>query len=299
MDVINVGSLNIDCVYQIPHFVEPGETLPTRSFHQNVGGKGLNQSIALARAGAQVTHVGAIGEDGGSLWQYLKANHVNTDKLLQLPGASGHAIIQVSPQGQNAIIIHPGTNEALTLENIQAAFTHFNDAKAVLCQNETSCVPATLSLAKSLGYQVFYNPAPMLPDVKNYPLHDVDVLILNEIEALALTEQPTPDQQLRVLFERWPHLMIILTMGGQGVMLGKDGHKQHFNAVWVDHVVDTTAAGDTFIGFFMAHYLKTRNAAEAIQHGMKAASICITQSGAACSIPKLEEVVGSSAEASL
>jgi ribokinase len=279
MDVINIGSLNLDWVYQVPHFVQPGETLSAHAFNEYVGGKGLNQSIALARAGCAVAHVGAIGHNGDLLLQALKADGVNTDFVTLLDGPSGHAIIQVSPQGENAIVLFPGSNEKLTINQIKQALTHFSDAKSVLLQNETNASADIMHLAKEAGKILFYNPAPMLPRVNELPLHLVDVLILNETEAEKL--------HCESLIAKHPDLIVVITEGEKGVTVLTHGKSEHYPAVHVERVIDTTAAGDTFIGYFMAEYLQTQNIPRAVSLATRAASLCIQQAGAAQSIPKL------------
>lgn len=271
MDIINVGSLNLDWVYQVPHFVQPGETLSAISFNEYVGGKGLNQSIALARAGCQVAHVGAIGHNGKILRDALKAEDINTDFITQLDAPSGHAIIQISPQGENAIVIFPGSNHQLTVRQIEKAISAFPDAKAVLLQNETNALADIMRLAKQAGKMLFYNPAPVLPNIAQLPLDLVDVLILNEIEAQSL--QPKNNK------------ITLLTQGAEGVTVMMNGSSMHYPALPVQRVVDTTAAGDTFIGFFMAEYLHTHDIAASVNLATRAASLCIQQAGAAQSIP--------------
>jgi ribokinase len=277
MDVINFGSLNLDWVYRVPHFVQPGETLSAYTLDEYIGGKGLNQSVALARAGCSVAHVGAIGHNGEPLIQALIADHINTDFVTRLEGPSGHAIIQISPEGENAIVLFPGTNQQLTHTQITQALAAFPDAKAVLLQNETNGLADIMQLAKQAGKCLIYNPAPSLSNYQTLPLHLIDVLILNEIEAV---DFPAQSQAITVL-----------TQGAQGVTVTHQGKATHFPAVPVERVVDTTAAGDTFIGFFIAQYLNNHNIAQAVSIATRAASICITQAGASQSIPSLSAVI--------
>lgn len=285
MDVINVGSLNLDFVYQVEHFAVPGETQSARQFDLHIGGKGLNQSIALARAGVNVAHVGAIGSDGDILRDTLKQNNVDASFVRLSEERSGHAIIQVVRTGQNAIIIHGGANKTLTQPQLEEALNHFRP-KALVLQNETNLMNETLQLARQRGLKIFYNPAPLLPTTHTFALQAVDVLIVNEIEAHALTHESLPEQQLEGLRARChPGTLCVLTMGSQGVWVLDQGKPRHFNAYPVERVVDTTAAGDTFIGFFMAGMLKGFSVEKAIDQGIKAASICITRPGAYASIP--------------
>lgn len=288
MDVINVGSLNIDLVYEVPHFVSPGETTAATHFSRHVGGKGLNQSIALARAGLGVMHVGAVGEDGDCLLNMLEDAGVDTSAVQQLSGASGHASIQVTPQGQNAIIIHAGTNASLNKNNIDDALAH-SDAKALLIQNETNLVPYAIRAAKQRGMKVFYNPAPMLPEVLGYPIDAVDVLIVNEHEAQQLTRKDNPADQLKAMRDQWPHLTVVMTRGAEGVIVCDNTATQTYPAIPVALIKDTTGAGDTFIGYFIAACLQGCDLGEAAQQGMRAASLCISRSGASESIPTRKE----------
>lgn len=285
MDVINVGSLNLDFVYQVEHFAVPGETQSVQEFHLHIGGKGLNQSIALARAGLSVAHVGAIGSDGEILRDTLKQNDVDISYVRLSEERSGHAIIQVIRTGQNAIIIHGGANKTLSVSQLEDALNHFRP-KALILQNETNLINETLLLAKQRGLKIFYNPAPLLPDTHAFALSAVDVLIVNETEAHALTHESNPEKQLEGLRKRCHRgTLCVLTMGAQGVWVLNGNKPQHFNAHPVERVVDTTAAGDTFIGFFMAGLLKQFSLEKAIEQGMRAASICITRPGAYASIP--------------
>lgn len=288
MDVINIGSLNIDLVYELPHFVQPGETRAATHFSRHVGGKGLNQSIALARAGLAVLHIGAVGEDGACLLDMLEASGVDTSAVKRLPGASGHASIQVTPQGQNAIIIHAGTNAALTKKDIDDTLDQIT-AKAFLIQNETNLVPYAILAAKQRGLTVFYNPAPMLPEVLGYPMDAVDVLIVNETEAQHLTGQDNPADQLKAMCDQWPYITVVMTRGAEGVIVCDNKNAHMYPAVPVSVIKDTTAAGDTFIGYFIAAYLAGCDLSEAAQQGMRAASLCISRAGAAESIPTRRE----------
>jgi ribokinase len=276
MDIINVGSLNLDWVYQVPHFVRPGETIAALAYNEYLGGKGLNQSIALARAGAQVAHVGAVGSNGAALREALIAEGIHADFVKTLDGPSGHAIIQISPEGENAIVLFPGTNQQLSLEQITQAIQAFPEAKIVLLQNETNHLAEIMQLAKQAGKLVAYNPAPVVPNLAQLPLHLVDILILNEIEAKSLFEHYAPR----------PEVIIVKTLGANGVSITTQEKTQHLPAFPVKQVIDTTAAGDTFIGYFLAEYLQTEDISGAAQLATQAASHCIQHAGAMQSIPK-------------
>ena len=185
MKVLNIGSLNIDRVYGVNHFVKPGETIKTRTYAEACGGKGLNQSIALARSGAEVHHVGAVGADGGMLLDVLKASGVHTEGTKSLSGASGHAVIQVDQNGQNNIIICGGANDSVSKEMIDEAVKEVEEGDIVLLQNEISNVGYAAETAKKAGAKVALNPSPINENLKTIPMNLVDYFILNEIEGMS------------------------------------------------------------------------------------------------------------------
>jgi ribokinase len=285
--------LNIDHFYQVDHFVQPGETINSGIYRQACGGKGLNQSIALAHAGSQVFHAGKIGWDGKALTDCLEAAGINTqyvEKDEYKP--SGHAIIQVNKEGQNSIIIHGGTNRAIQKENIKRTLGFFKSGDILLLQNEVSEIPRMIDLAKNQGMSVFFNPAPMDEKVLEYPLDKVDYFFVNEIEGAELTMATNPDAIIKAMRKQFPRSATILTLGENGVIYADPLIKIFFPAVNVKPV-DTTAAGDTFIGFFIAELIKGQSINSCLEIATRAAAICVTRHGAADSIPLLEEVVPS------
>ena len=287
--VINFGSINIDHVYQVGHLVEPGETLAADSYHVFPGGKGLNQSIALARAGANVTHVGKIGQDGLWLRAYLKERSVNTTLVSVSSKATGHAMIQVSQTGENSIIIHGGANRDLDPILNADAFTHVSAGDFLLLQNETNAIADIINTGHSNGLTVVFNPAPMDKAVVDYPLEKVDWLIVNQTEGEMLTGKSGTGEILRELRLRFPKTKFVLTLGAKGLMYVDADHQIDLPAYHID-VVDTTGAGDTFIGFFLAALVKEKELAAALEEASAAAAICAAHKGAACSIPDFEEV---------
>lgn len=287
--VFNLGSINIDHVYQVPHFVRPGETLASSGYARHAGGKGYNQSFALARGGATVHHLGAIGPDGASLRDALATVGVNVASLHTVAEPTGHALIQIARGGENAILLHPGANHALTVADIRAALAEARPGDWFLTQNETSVVPEALVLAKQAGLRLALNPAPLTPDVAAWPLDLVDLLVVNETEGAALSGQTEPDAILATLRARHPGMLIVLTLGADGVRyVGPDGCGT-LPAVRVQ-VVDTTAAGDTFIGFLLAQLAGGSALDPALTLATQAAALAVTRPGAASSIPTLEEV---------
>lgn len=288
MRILNLGSVNIDHVYQVDHFVRPGETLGSLGYHIYAGGKGFNQSIALGRAGADVRHAGKIGRDGEWLRQPLHASGVGTDQLQVCEHPTGHAIIQVAPSGENSIILHGGANQTVEESDIVQALAACSPEDILLLQNEISCVPEAMAEAHRKGLYVVFNPAPMSPDVLDYPLECVNLFILNETEAEGMTGSSQLDEIRRIMCERYPRSATVLTLGRKGAIFF-DQHTMHQESAMEVQAVDTTAAGDTFIGFFLAEWMRSHDAAAAMARGCRAAALCVQRAGASDSIPTKEE----------
>jgi ribokinase len=290
MHILNIGSINIDHVYRVDHFVRPGETLSSPDYQTFAGGKGFNQSIALARAGAPTRHVGSVGRDAAWLLERLKGEGVDITQVKTTDAPTGHAIIQVVPTGENAIVLHSGANASLSTEDIAHALSSCSDGDILLLQNETSSVADAIRLGKRNGLKVVFNPAPMSPAVRDCPLQDVDLFILNETEAEGLTGQNTPETVHAAMRDLFPGSTAVLTMGQKGAAyLDADGILHH--AAIDVQAVDTTAAGDTFIGYFLAELMRTGAPDKALALGCHAAAVCVTRQGASDSIPFLNEVV--------
>lgn len=288
--ILNFGSINVDFVYQVDHFVRPGETIASIGFSKGAGGKGFNQSIALARAGATVSHGGRIGLDSAWLRDRLTSEGVETSALLPTEIPAGHAIIQVDRSGQNSILLHPGANHAVAPADLPEVFKAVEPGDWFLTQNETSCVPESISAAHEKGLTVCFNPAPMNTAVDSYPLEIVDWLILNETEGEALTGETAPSAILRSLRKHSPKAHLVFTLGADGVWCEPPGGKPIFTAAHKAKAVDTTAAGDTFIGYLLAATMRGTPLIEALGLAAKAAAIAVTRPGAADSIPHLHEV---------
>jgi len=288
--LLNLGSLNLDHVYQVPHFVAPGETLSATTFSTGAGGKGFNQSIALARAGVHVAHIGCLGRDAAWLREKLASEKVDVTRLSLVPSAPGHAIIQVNASGQNSILLFPGANHALNAEALPNCFAGLSAEDWFLTQNETSCVPEALLYARSLGMTVCFNPAPMDASVRDYPLEEVDYLIVNETEGAALTGSERPETILAALRQRCPRASIVLTLGSAGVCCAPPAGATMHVPTHPVKAVDTTAAGDTFIGYFIAALMQQQSLDSALHHGCRAAALSVTRPGAADSIPFLHEL---------
>ncbi len=290
MKILNFGSMNIDYVYSVDHFVLPGETLSADSMQIYPGGKGLNQSIAIARAGGSVIHAGRYGQGGAFLRDLLHEDGVDTSNLESMEVSNGHAIIQVDAQGENCILLFGGTNEMIDEDFVDDVLAKAHGDEIVLFQNEISSISYAMKKAKESGCTIAFNPAPMNDKVLAYPLSLVDILVVNQTEGEVLSGQKTPETILDALKEAYPETKIILTLGSKGAWFTYKDTTFHVPACTVEKAVDTTAAGDTFIGYYLAHISKGFCDKEALELATKAASICVTREGAAVSIPNNNEL---------
>ncbi len=287
--VLNLGSLNLDYVYHVDHIVLPGETIDAADVQTNCGGKGLNQSIALARAGAQVFHAGMIGEDGGALLDACRDTGVDVGLVRTVEGRTGHAIIQVDRLGQNSIVLFGGANRALTASYIEEALEGFGPDDVIVLQNEVNMLPQIIEAASTRGLRIVLNPSPFDDRIAECDLSRVWLFFVNEVEGAQLTGKTDADEILSELSRMFPAANIVLTLGSQGAIALVDGVRFEQPAVPCE-VVDTTAAGDTFTGFFLAEYLRSGDAARALLTAAHASSIAVSRPGAAPSVPTLAEV---------
>ncbi len=287
--VLNLGSLNVDRVFRVSHLVRPGETIGSRSLREFAGGKGANQSIALARAGVRVAHCGSVGPDGQWLLETLAADGVDTRMISTSSLPTGQAMIQVADDGQNAIVLLGGANREITSAQIDAALDRCNASRVVLTQNETSGVPYLIEQASRRGFSVVFNPAPCTADVLDYPLTQVALLMLNESEGELISGSSSPEGMLTALRQRLPTIEVVLTLGSAGAIYA--GHQGTIRVPAAPaQVVDTTAAGDTFIGYFLASRIAGMSIEQALRTACRAAAICVGRTGAIDSIPHRAEV---------
>lgn len=292
--VLNFGSLNIDYVYDVPHFVQAKETLASTDLNIFCGGKGLNQSVALSRAKCDVYHAGAVGkEDGDVLISFLKDAGVNCDFVLQKDTRSGHTIIQVDKNGQNCILLYGGSNKSISKEDVDKILDNFGQGDYCILQNEINQTGYIIKKAHEKGMVTVLNPSPIDDDLMKFDIELVDYLILNEVEAAGLVGEEVADnsQLLNKLANKYPNVRIVLTLGEEGAIYRyKD--TEIAQPIFKVPVVDTTAAGDTFTGFFIGAINMGYDEKKALEIASKASSIAVSRKGAAPSIPTLEEVMG-------
>ncbi len=288
--ILTIGSLNIDHVYQVHEIARPGETIHSRSYRQFCGGKGLNQSLAAARGGASVSHVGCVGTEGQWLVEFLAAEGVDVSLIETREVATGQAIIQVSRQGENSIVIFGGANQRLAAENLARCFNRAPQPAYLLLQNETNVVGEAMHMAHSRGIPIAYNPAPMEDDLwSKFPLEHVAILFVNEIEGATLAGSQNPADILQSIGTKLPRTALVLTQGAQGVAC-RQGDETFSVPGHSVNVVDTTAAGDTFVGYCLAELDRGRDLRSAVSTANRAAALCVTREGAAPSIPRRQEL---------
>lgn len=292
MKILCFGSLNIDYVYKLPHVVMKGETISSRSLNIYPGGKGLNQSIALGKAGASVFHAGAIGEDGKFLVDCLNEAGVDTTFVKIIPGIqSGHAIIQNDDEGDNCILLHGGANQAITKEQVEETFAAFEEGDYLILQNEINELKYIVEKAHEKGMQIVLNPSPMNEIITKLPLEYITYFLLNEIEAGQILgkEIEEPEEIIAALAEKFPKAKVVLTLGSDGSVF-LDGEKVVKQGIYKVETVDTTAAGDTFTGYFIAGEAKGQEVEKSMDMAARASSIAVSRPGAGVSIPTLDEV---------
>ena len=289
MKIVNYGSINLDHVYQVPHIVQPGETLLAAAQDLFCGGKGLNQSIALAKAGAEVCHAGVVGEDGDILLEALRSAGVDIRHVRRASGASAHTVIQVDPAGQNCIIVFSGENMRPSEADIDRILADFSPEDAVLMQNELYNTPLMMKKAAEKGMTIIFNPSPVSAEMLTYPLETVSWFLLNEIEGEALTGESDPGRMLDCLERKYPGSSVVLTLGKSGAWAMSRGQRC-FQPAFEVKAVDTTAAGDTFTGYFLAGIGSGMPIPDALRRAAFASSIAVSRKGAADSIPTLAEI---------
>ena len=289
LKILNYGSMNLDHVYAVPHFVQPGETISAADLRLFAGGKGLNQSIAVAKAGGAVCHAGIVGEDGGILLEALRRQGVNIDHVRQTAGFSAHTVIQVDAGGQNSIIVYSGSNMHPSEEDMDRILEDFCPGDLLMLQNELSGSPEMLEKAAAKGMEILLNPSPADEQIKLYPLHRVNWFLLNEIEGELITGACEPEAILDVFASKYPEASVVFTLGADGAYL-QQGGRRIFQPAFPVKPVDTTAAGDTFTGYFVAGLVEGLPLDCIMKRAALAASIAVRRPGAADSIPFKAEV---------
>lgn len=291
MKVLNLGSLNVDYNYSLDHIMQAKETQAALDRKVFPGGKGLNQSIAMTRAGLKVYHAGCIGTDGELLLKTLQDVGVDTSLVRQLEDSySGHAVIQVDKMGQNAVMTYGGANFEVSKEYIDEVLEQFGEDDAVVLQNEISNVGYAIERAYEKKMMIILNPSPFDNVIGKCDLKKVSLFFVNEVEGRQLTTFVQPGDILIGMRTHYPDSKCVLTLGAQGAFY-QDKTCSIYQPAAKVRSVDATAAGDIFEGYFIAAYLKRKEAAEALKLATYAAGLSVTRKGAALSAPTMQETL--------
>lgn len=288
--IIVIGSINVDLVFAVEDIALPKETISSKSMKRFLGGKGLNQAIALSKAYPEVKLYGNIAPIDESLKHEIKAFGVNPELIDIVEGETGMAFIQVDKTGQNCIVLHKGVNHHFTKHKIDEVLSTLHSGDLIVLQNEINELDHIIRSAKAKGLKVAFNPSPFDRSILDLPLDLIDTLVFNEVEGAALAHDKDPEKILEILHRRYPKSVLVLTLGSDGLMALSDNTTYTMKAHHVK-VVDTTAAGDAFTGYLLAGIQKGLGLEEALKMGNAAGALTVTKAGASSSIPTLAEVL--------
>lgn len=289
MRILNFGSMNLDYVYCVEHFAMPGETLAVEDQHIHPGGKGLNQSVALARAGAMVSHAGCMGVGGQSLVALLNRSGVDTTWVRPVDVLQGNAVIQVDRKGENSILLYGGSNRAVTRQQVDETLSHFSSGDYLVLQNEISCLDYLVQQGAKRGMILVLNPSPFEDSLRTLDYDAISWLFVNEIEACQISGGQKPEQAWQAFHERYPQMNLLLTMGSAGsVCFTPDGVIRQ--PIFHVEAVDTTGAGDTYTGYFLAALAAGMPLEVCMRRAAMASAIAVSRQGASSAIPSAQEV---------
>lgn len=289
MKVLNFGSMNLDYVYQMDHILIPGETQTSVGREIFCGGKGLNQSIALAKAGVPVYHACTLGDGAELLLEACRENGVNTQLIRRISGPCGHTVIQVDKAAQNCILLYGGSNRQITREYVDQVLAHFEKGDILLLQNEINELDYIIDCAYEKEMMIILNPSPFDEELEKCDLGKVSLFLVNEIEGFQITGEKEPQKILDQIRNKYPKAKVVLTLGGNGAVY-QDGENHYHQDIFKVKAVDTTAAGDTFTGYFIASLMEGMPAGEGLKMAAKASAIAVSRPGATASIPTRKEV---------
>lgn len=296
MKILDFGSINRDYVYSVDHIVTPGETICSSKLNTFWGGKGLNQCVALAKAGADVYMAGmASFDDKDEITKLLAEYSIHSDYIGFCNEPTGHTIIQVDSKGQNCIVLFQGANKNNSKEFIDEVLSHFSKGDIILLQNEINHIEYIIDKAFDKGLTIVFNPSPFDNSFFKLQLHKIGIFILNEVEGAAFTGKSSSNDILRDMLEIAPSSKIVLTLGKNGVLF-KDKNHFYQHGIYNVPVVDTTGAGDAFTGFFLAAYASGHDIDYCLKVASLASSLTVSASGATASIPYMEQVLNAQLE---
>ena len=292
MKILNYGSLNIDYTYSVEAIVRPGETVASSALQKFAGGKGLNQSIAFARAGGKIYHAGKIGAEGKFLTDFLNENNVDISNISACDTANGHAIIQVEKGGQNCILLHKGANGLIEKSEIDRVLSAFSKGDMLILQNEINNIDYIINKSYEKGMFIVFNPSPVTENMFSYPLRKISMFILNEHEGARLADvgDSKDIESIKTALKEKYSAVFVLTLGEKGAVYF-DKETEIFVPAKKVTPVDTTGAGDTFTGYFLFEYSKNKPVNECLQTAAKASAAAICKQGAATAIPLAKEIL--------
>ena len=290
MKILNFGSINIDIFFRVEHIVRPGETISSESIEKRAGGKGLNQSVALAKVSDSVYHAGSIGTDGNFLTEEMENFGVDTSLLKKSDKLTGNAIIQVDDKGENSIVLYKGANFDNSEAYVDEVLSHFEKGDILVLQNEINCMPYIINKAYEKGLKIVLNPSPITDEIEKIDLDKIDLLLVNETEAKALAKVSDAKEAVNYFRENFPSLKVVETFGKNGSMYFDKDNLINQDSFKVD-AVDTTGAGDTFTGYFVTYFYKGERIEKCIEVATKASALSVTKKGASISIPSHEAVL--------
>jgi ribokinase len=288
--ILVIGSINVDLIFHVEDIVKAKETIASKSAQRVLGGKGLNQALALSKAYPDVSLYANVSQSDKHLIEEIKQLGIKNGLIDVLPGETGMAFIQVDKSGQNCIVLNKGVNHAFEETRITEVLSECHEGDLIVLQNEINALDFIITRAKQKGLRIAFNPSPFDFRILDLPLEEADYLIFNEVEGQRLSHFKEPDLILKTLHKRYPNTVLVLTLGAEGVM-AQEAETTYTMAAHMVDVVDTTAAGDAFTGYFLAGILKGLSVADALEMGNAAGALSVTKMGASSSIPSLDDVL--------
>lgn len=289
MKILNFGSINIDKVFSLDHIVRPGETIDSKTYEEKIGGKGLNQSVALAKVSDQVYHAGKLNYKDSFLVEYLKINQVKTDFIKSSNQLTGSAFIQVDKNGENSIVLDHGANFAIDKEEVDYVLASFGEGDILILQNEINNLSYIIDEARKNNMIIVLNPSPINSDLLEIDLNLIDLIIMNEYEARQITNKDKENDIISTLKETYPNTKFVITRGRQGSIYF-DRELSLSQEIYEVDTIDTTGAGDTFTGYFVGLISKGYEIKECLKYASAASALAVTQKGASNSIPDFNRV---------
>lgn len=290
MKILNFGSINIDNFFSVDHIVRPGETIDSKLYEEKIGGKGLNQSIALAKVSNNVFHAGKLNRKDSFILEHLKDNNVDTRYIRRTDALTGSAFIQLDKNGENSIVLDHGANYDIDKEFIDEVLNDFDKGDTLLLQNEINNLEYLINKAYERDMFVVLNPSPINEDLLRVDLNKINMVIMNETEAKDISKESNQAKIIDKLIVAYKNLKVIITLGKRGSIYFEENKKIFQEAYKVD-VVDTTGAGDTFTGYFVGLMANNYNVEECLNYASLASALAVTVKGASNSIPEFEKVI--------